>query len=215
VSIDLWEAAYRRFESPADEVRKFVARLTRLGAHGWPRDAAVVDLFCGRGNGLVALSQLGFSNLTGVDLSERLLSTYQGPARTVVADCRELPFPAESQDILIVQGGLHHLPVLPEDLTRTLDEMHRVLRPGGRVVVVEPWLTPFLRLVHFLCRLRPLQLIWPKMEALATMIRHEQCTYDQWLGRPQEIRRLLTGRFQTELWRCSWGKLWFLGRKLA
>ena len=78
---DAWEQAYLRFQSPEQEVRKFVRRLRKLGATDWPRDAAVVELFCGRGNGLRALERLGFSNLTGVDLSPSLANRYEGPAR--------------------------------------------------------------------------------------------------------------------------------------
>ena len=49
-----WEAAYLRFETPEEERRKFLRRLRILGAPHWPRDAEVVELFCGRGNGLRA-----------------------------------------------------------------------------------------------------------------------------------------------------------------
>src|SRR5437762_12555511 len=49
-----WEAAYLRFETPEEEIRKFIGRLNRLGARQWPSDAEIVELFCGRGNGLVA-----------------------------------------------------------------------------------------------------------------------------------------------------------------
>jgi len=52
LSLNPWEAAYLRFESPEEEIRKFVRRLTRLGAPQWPRDAEIVELFCGRGNGV-------------------------------------------------------------------------------------------------------------------------------------------------------------------
>src|SRR5258707_13441016 len=36
---DPWEAAYLRFETPEQEVQKFVLRLQKLGAAQWPRDA--------------------------------------------------------------------------------------------------------------------------------------------------------------------------------
>src|ERR1700682_1296484 len=68
-SLNPWEAAYLRFESPEEEIRKFIRRLTRLGAPQWPRDAEIVELFCWRGNGLLALQQLGFTRPEGVDLS--------------------------------------------------------------------------------------------------------------------------------------------------
>ena len=105
---DPWEAAYLRFERPEEEIRKFIGRLNRLGARQWPSDAEIVELFCGRGNGLVALQRLGFTHLEGVDLSPRLIAQYKGSAKCTVADCRKLPFADRSKDVLIVQGGLHH-----------------------------------------------------------------------------------------------------------
>jgi ubiquinone/menaquinone biosynthesis C-methylase UbiE len=149
--VHLWEAAYSRFETPNEEVRKFRRRLIALGIAQCPREANVVELFCGRGNGLEALAQLGFHRIEGVDLSPRLLKQYKGSAACYVADCRQLPFIDDSKDIVIVQGGLHHLISLPDDLEQVLSETRRVLRKSGRLVVVEPWWTPFLRFVHALC----------------------------------------------------------------
>ena len=103
---DPWEAAYLQFETPQQEVAKFIGRLNRLGAAEWPRDAEIVELFCGRGSGLLALAKLGFTRIEGVDLSPRLLAESAGNAKVIVADCRRLPFPDRSRDILIVQGGL-------------------------------------------------------------------------------------------------------------
>ena len=87
----VWEAAYERFETPRQEIEKFTRRLRRIGAAGWPRDAKIVELFCGRGNGLHALSNLGFTHLEGVDLSPRLVARY--PVRrsvmsAIVGNCR-------------------------------------------------------------------------------------------------------------------------------
>ena len=207
-----WEQAYLRFETPEEERQKFLRRFRAMGAQAWPRDAEVVELFCGRGNGLEALARLGFTRLEGVDLSASLLGQYQGQARRYVADCRALPFPDASRDVLVVQGGLHHLQTLPDDLVRTLDEARRVLRPGGRLVVVEPWLTPFLSFVHAVCEVRLARRMWAKLDALATMNEIERPTYIAWLERPQEILARLRERFVPELCRETWGKLQFVGR---
>ena len=117
-----WETAYLRFETPEQEVEKFMRRLTRLRVSDLPREAEAVELFCGRGNGLVALRRMGFANIEGVDSSARLLAQYRGSARVFAADCRQLPFEDLSKDLLIVQGGLHHLAVLPDDLELTLED---------------------------------------------------------------------------------------------
>jgi SAM-dependent methyltransferase len=210
-----WEAAYARFETPSQESEKFLGRLARLGAGGWERDLQVVDIFCGRGGGLRAWDELGFNRLEGVDLSENLLRQYTGEAHVYVGDCRRMAFPDACRDIFCVQGGLHHLPVLPNDLIAVVAEVRRVLRPGGRFVIVEPWRTPFLQCVHGLCRFPPALWVSPKLEALACMIRHEQRTYSQWLGRPAEIRTVLRQGFDTLREEVAYGKLYWIGRKAS
>jgi SAM-dependent methyltransferase len=211
-SPDPWEAAYLRFETPEQEIRKFVARLRHLGADVWPRDAEIVELFCGRGNGLQALHRLRFTRLEGVDLSPRLLAQYAGPAKCTLADCRQLPFANRSKDILIVQGGLHHLPALPADLAQTFAEIHRVLRTDGQVMIVEPWLTPFLRAVHWISKHPLARRASSKLDALATMIHHERPTYEQWLSQPRLILSLARTHFSPIHESFSWGKWNFLGK---
>ena len=210
---DRWEQAYLRFETPAEEIRKFMGRLVELGASEWPRGAQIVELFCGRGNGLRALERLGFTDVEGVDLSAHLLAEYTGKARCFVGDCRRLQFDTRSKDIIIVQGGLHHLPTLPEDLERTLNEIHRVLRERGLVVIVEPWLTPFLFFVHAVSRVRLARMISKKIDAFETMFILERPTYEAWLGQPQEIRRVLDRLFEPVTAKTSWGKLRYVGRR--
>jgi SAM-dependent methyltransferase len=206
-----WEAAYRRFETPEEEIRKFVARLNAFGASSWPKYDQIVEIFCGRGNGLKALKQLGFQRLEGVDLSEKLLLQYEGDAQCYVADCRNLPFEDGSRDVVIVQGGMHHLPLLPDDLNAVLKEVHRVLRPGGRFYAVEPWRTPFLTFVHFVSERSLARRLWDKLDALAVMTEHERTTYEQWLGRGPEILSLLDHYFVQNFSTQSWGKLRYAG----
>ncbi|HET6930660.1 MAG TPA: class I SAM-dependent methyltransferase [Candidatus Acidoferrum sp.] len=213
--IDPWEAAYLRFETPEQEIQKFTDRLRRLGVGEWPRETNIVELFCGRGNGLHALARLGFRDIEGVDLSPRLLAEYTGNARCIACDCRELPFAEQSKDAAIVQGGLHHLPTLPDDLERVFAELQRVLRPDGRVVFVEPWLTPFLRFVHVVTENLLARRLSVKLDALATMIDYERQTYENWLGRPQEISQLANRYFEPEFESFAWGKWNFVGRPRA
>ena len=208
---DPWEAAYLRFETPEQEIQKFVVRLNRMGAPEWRRDAAIVELFCGRGNGLVALERLGFTRLEGLDLSPRLIAQYRGPAKCFVGDCRQLPFSDRSKDVLIVQGGLHHLPALPEDLQQSFAEMQRVLRKEGRVLFVEPWLTPFLKFVHKVSENSLARRISNRMDALATMIQFERRTYEQWLSQPELIKKMARAHFVPAHESFAWGKWNFVG----
>ena len=211
LSLDPWEAAYLRFESPEEEIQKFIGRLNRLGAPQWPRDAEIVELFCGRGNGLIALQRLGFTRIEGVDLSPRLLAQFKGSAKCTVADCRRLPFTDRSKDILIVQGGLHHLPALPDDLDQTFSEMQRALRKDGRVMFVEPWRTPFLTFVHLISEIPPVRRISRKIDAFATMTKYEIRTYEQWLGQPELIKRIARAHFVPVHEYFGWGKWNFVG----
>jgi ubiquinone/menaquinone biosynthesis C-methylase UbiE len=211
-AVDPWEAAYLRFETPEQEIQKFLKRLRKLGANEWPRDAEIVELFCGRGNGLHALERLGFTRLEGIDLSPRLLAQYRGNAKCYTGDCRQLPFADASKDVLIVQGGLHHLPNLPEDLEQTLAQMHRVLRKDGRLMIVEPWSTPFLTFAHMVSENRLARRLSNKLDALAVMTHYERRTYEQWLTQPNLISQLARARFVPIKQSFAWGKWNFLGK---
>ncbi|MEM7681682.1 MAG: class I SAM-dependent methyltransferase [Planctomycetota bacterium] len=210
---ETWEAAYSRFETPAQELAKFRKRLTTLGATAWPRDARVVELFCGRGNGLRAWADLGFTQLAGVDLSGELLGQYDGPAETHVADCRALPLEDNSFDVVSIHGGLHHLPNLPDDLAQSLDEAQRILTPGGRLLLVEPWSTPFLTMVHAAAAQPAVRRLSPKFDAFQVMYENERSTYDNWRSRPAQVLSLLDERFAVERRSTRWGKLMYVGRK--
>lgn len=72
--------------------------------------------------------------------------------------------------------GLHHLPSIPDDLEQCVSEVHRVLRPSGKFVMVEPRNTPFLQFAHQIVRIYPLRAV-PKIDALQVMIEREAATY--------------------------------------
>jgi ubiquinone/menaquinone biosynthesis C-methylase UbiE len=212
-SAELWEAAYLRFETAPEETRKFRARLLQLGATDWPRDARIVELCCGRGSGLIALDALGFTRVEGVDLSRGLLRQSVSRARCYQADVRQLPVAAESRDVLIVQGGLHHIGGFPSGVREVFDEARRVLVSGGRFAIVEPWPTPFLVAAYRAALFGPTRRLWHKLDALGAMIEHEWAELKPWLEGSDQILALYRERFDPELLRTARGMLMSVGRK--
>ena len=183
-----------------------------MGADRWPRSWNLLEIFCGRGSGLRALRRMGFENLRGLDLSPELLALHPSRRGLAACDCRWMPIASSSQDVVIVQGGLHHLEAIPADLDVVLAECSRVSKPDGIVCIVEPWMTPFLALAHLACRQRLARRSWPRLDALATMIEHEIVTYEQWLAHPKVILESIHRRFSPEKQTISRGKLRFVGR---
>lgn len=103
----------------------------------------VLDVATGTGDfALLAARLLRPARLVGVDLSEGMLSVARQKAAAsgltdVVAfqrgDCLALSLPDASFDAVTVAYGVRNF----SDLDRGLREMLRVLRPGGRLVIVE------------------------------------------------------------------------------
>lgn len=74
-------------------------------------------------------------NYTGIDLSEKMIETAKRKKLTgvqfVAGDCENLPFAENSFDMVTCSMSFHHYPN-PEKFFLSL---HRVLRPGGRLVL--------------------------------------------------------------------------------
>jgi demethylmenaquinone methyltransferase/2-methoxy-6-polyprenyl-1,4-benzoquinol methylase len=124
-------------------------RLVKLAQKNKPTD--ILDLATGSGDVLFALRKgLGDKvNLTGLDFCEPMLE--QARAKRTVrglgdatnqflhGDCLNLPFEDQSFDLITIAFGLRNL----ADRAKGLAEIHRVLRPGGRLIILE-FSQPFL-----------------------------------------------------------------------
>jgi demethylmenaquinone methyltransferase / 2-methoxy-6-polyprenyl-1,4-benzoquinol methylase len=109
----------------------------------------VLDACCGTGDLALACAREG-GRVTGLDFSERMLERARrksGAVEWVLGDALALPFDDGAFDAATVGFGVRNVP----DLEAGLAELRRVLRPGGRLAILEitrprGLLAPFYRL---------------------------------------------------------------------
>jgi ubiquinone/menaquinone biosynthesis C-methylase UbiE len=125
----------------------------------------VLDVGCGRGEILRHCAQLG-ADAYGIDyaavavqMSQRVIEPLNGvvPGKTAVgqADAKKLPFPTGAFDRVLLFDVVEHLH--PWELQQALREVHRVLKPEGRVIIhtapniwYDRYAYPLVRLVRTL-----------------------------------------------------------------
>ena len=102
-----------------------------------------LDLCCGTGDLALALARRG-AEVTGIDFSPAMLEIAEARRQRnfksrisnlkfMPGDALQIPFPDASFDIVTVGYGLRNL----TSWEKGLDEMHRVARPGARLVALD------------------------------------------------------------------------------
>jgi demethylmenaquinone methyltransferase/2-methoxy-6-polyprenyl-1,4-benzoquinol methylase len=112
-------------------------RWRRLAAESAVRKGdRVLDAACGTGDLAIADLKAGAGKVTGLDFSEKMLERARAK-NTVIewlqGDMLALPFADETFDAATVGFGVRNV----EDLALGLRELRRVLRPGGRLAILE------------------------------------------------------------------------------
>lgn len=120
----------------------------RIRAHWGDRPLTVLDVGCGTGLFAARIrAALPQARVWGIDLVSGMLTKGADRWRRlaehvapVQGDSERLPFAADSFDIVTCANSFHHYP----HQDRAIAEMHRVLRPGGRLMLIDgyrdaPW----------------------------------------------------------------------------
>lgn len=157
--VDLYGASYRNFATDLyAEVRR-EAFGEDIGQTGWltaeeqdlfigwlhlSRPSQLLDLACGSGKPTLRIAQKTGCHVSGVDLhSDAIVSAkanarelgYEGRTKFYQGNAAErLSFMSSSFDAITCIDAINHLP----DRPRVLEEWHRVLKPGGRLLVTDP-----------------------------------------------------------------------------
>jgi len=117
----------------------------------------ILDVATGTGDFAIQTLSLNPDKVIGIDISEGMLEVgrkkmmdrgYDAQIELLSGDSENLPFEQNKFDAVIVAFGVRNF----ENLEKGLAEMHRVLKPGGRMVVLEfskPRMFPFKQLYNF------------------------------------------------------------------
>ncbi|MFC2139264.1 class I SAM-dependent methyltransferase [Bacteroidota bacterium] len=120
----------------------------------------ILDVGCGTGTLLAELGKSGAAFLSGVDLAEGILNDAEKKLTELnikadlhTADAEDhIPWDDNKFDIVTMTGTLHHF-YRPLDV---LSEISRVMKPNGRLIVIDPcFLTPVRQIINLYLKIFP------------------------------------------------------------
>ncbi len=117
-------------------------RKKAIALSGLSEGNAFLDVACGTGDLSLEAARRNPRRIVGVDFAENMLRGFNrkreklgldGKVEIIQASAEELPFVDETFEVTAVAFGARNF----GDLRRGLSEMHRVMKTGGRIVVLE------------------------------------------------------------------------------
>ena len=144
----------------------------------------VLDLACGTGD-IALLASAAGADVTALDITPRMIALARVKARArgararfLVGDMTSLPLPDACVDVVTTGYGLRNVP----DLDAALREIHRVLKPGGRLLSLDfnrPSSAPLRAVYHAYLTVVGSAVGWPCIETrtpIATSPSRSACT---------------------------------------
>ena len=102
------------------------------------KSTKIVDFACGAGSVLTHANEMGFSALTGIDVSKNAIDVLKAKlpkVSGVVGAVDKTPFDTAIFDMVVSQFGFEYAGGA-EAIISTATEMTRILKPGGQIVLV-------------------------------------------------------------------------------
>ena len=152
----------------AQEVQTFMSVL------GVDKDTPILDLCCGQGRHVLEMARTGYWNVHGMDRSHYLVSRARNIARKSSlnisfreGDARKLPYRDNHFGVVTMLGNSFGYFETQQDDIQVLQEVRRVLRPGGQLLIditdgdfmrdsFEPRSWEWIDKNYFVCRERSL-----------------------------------------------------------
>lgn len=136
-----WHRYWDKKSRSYDREMRFMQRVLFGDSRDWACSQASGDVLeVAAGTGLNLETYPPDIRLTGIDLSDEMLEIARGRARELgrevalrQGDAQALPFDDATFDTVVCTFGLCAIP----DIDAALDEMARVLCPGGRLILVD------------------------------------------------------------------------------
>jgi len=107
-----------------------------------PKESLVLDIACGTGDFAFTTQKLKKSKVYGIDIAKNMLTLGKQKAteknksdkiKFLAGDGENIPFAKETFDAVIIAFGVRNM----GDIKKNLNEMSRILKPGGELIVLE------------------------------------------------------------------------------
>ncbi|MGC2635932.1 MAG: class I SAM-dependent methyltransferase [Acidobacteriaceae bacterium] len=126
-------------KTTAKSMREFQELAQRVAGLA-PEGGSVLEVAPGPGYFCIELAKLGRQHVTGVDLSQDMVKIARRKAAEAgvtvefeQGNSSSLPFPRETFDFLLCRAAFKNF----AQPVRALEEMHRVLKPGGAALIID------------------------------------------------------------------------------
>ena len=202
VESNQWLDVYGDAAQSARRRRMMPRKLQNLGLGSIvDHTAAVLDLCCGHGETLDVLYEMGFRNLTGVDIHPTAEILDEKRFHVVAGDaCEPNQIPSSSMDWILCLHALHHLETA-DRIRILMDSAARILKPTGLISFVDFPNSPQIRAAFwFFVHCKPL-LVTPYLRWFGTITQEEWPFLKDYLPRFSQVWRVIHDdpRFEVEI----------------